>query len=242
MTQRKTPSLMYAEYHSPDPDSNGQVWRARLQLFDTAKRVCPEFLGKLSAEVFPVYENLAQNGYDFNVLWRSPSPFKALPQGGSLRSSLSKWAAEFNAEVGWLMDGAVQTFRLWRSAPDQRASLNWSTIHGHRVSLGMGKEFVFSYQGWESTLLTWAGYNEAVRRRFEEKLSDYEKETGALAESQGLVRAQRKYSPTNLEWFVLYQCLLVPLFSRFERSLATTSESPLPIPGFSRSAVSIRRR
>jgi hypothetical protein len=38
------------------------------------------------------------------------------------------------------------------------------------------------------------------------------------------------------------QGLLVSLFSRFERSLATTSESPLAIPGFSRSAASIRRR
>jgi hypothetical protein len=32
-----------------------------------------------------------------------------------------------------------------------------------------------------------------------------EKETRELAESMGLVQAQRKYGPDNLEWFVLYQ-------------------------------------
>jgi hypothetical protein len=34
---------------------------------------------------------------------------------------------------------------------------------------------------------------------------EYEKETREFAESRGLVRAQRKYSPDNFEWFVLYQ-------------------------------------
>ena len=32
-----------------------------------------------------------------------------------------------------------------------------------------------------------------------------EKETRKLAESLGLVRARRQYSPNNLEWFVSYQ-------------------------------------
>ena len=69
----------------------------------------------------------------------------------------------------------------------------------------MGDTFTFVCEGWETTLLPWPAYRDSVRRRFEEKLSDYEKETRALAKSQGLVRAQRKYSLKNLEWFVLYQ-------------------------------------
>jgi len=205
MTQRKTPSLLYAEYLSPDPDSSGQVWKARLQLFETVRRVYPKFLGKLLAEVFPLYARLAQDGYDFNVLWRSRSPYEALPRDSGLRSALSLWAVEFNAAVGWLMDDAIRTFRLWHVASDQRAALSWNTLHGHRLVVGMGDTFTFVCEGWETTLLPWPAYRDAVRRRFEEKLSDYEKETRALAKSQGLVRAQRKYSLKNLEWFVLYQ-------------------------------------
>ena len=39
----------------------------------------------------------------------------------------------------------------------------------------------------------------------EKKLLEYERHTRELAESLGLARVRRKYSPDNLEWFVLYQ-------------------------------------
>ena len=65
--------------------------------------------------------------------------------------------------------------------------------------------FEFRYQGWEVQLHTWSRYRRLLRQSFEEQLSEYEKKTRELAESCGLVGAQRKYSSYNLEWFVLYQ-------------------------------------
>ena len=54
-------------------------------------------------------------------------------------------------------------------------------------------------------MLTWPKYSQSLRQRFEKALLEYEKETRKLAEACGLVRAQLKFSPANLEWFVLYQ-------------------------------------
>lgn len=207
MARRKTPRLAYCEYVSADPDNSTQVWQARLRLIDTAKRVYPRFLKKLSTEVFPFYFKLAKNGYDFDeILWSSRvSPYEALTEDGGLKSALAKWAAGFNAEAAWLKDDALRTLRGWYVAPDWRVSLRWNTIHGHSGTLSIGEAFQFGFHGWETELLTWARYSDSVRGDFEKALSEYERKTRKLAESCGLVRARRKHSPDNFAWFVLYQ-------------------------------------
>src|SRR6266404_4299983 len=205
MAQRKTPPLEYAEYLSADPESSGQIWLARLRLFDTVRSVYPKFLDKLSSDVLPLYRRLAQDGYDLSRLWGPKPPYNALPQGSDLKSGLARWATEFNVNVGWLMDDALRTLRLWSLNSEEHKSLGWNTIHGHRIAFEMVDPFQFTFEGWETTLRTWAKYRESARRRFKEKLLAYEKKTRELAESLGLIRSRRQYSPDNLEWFILYQ-------------------------------------
>jgi hypothetical protein len=207
MGQRKTPRLAFwGEYVSPDTENSEEVYRARLELMRIVKRVLPQFLEKLSCDVFPLYEQLAKGGYDFDqILWTNSSPYTLLADDGGLKAVLSKWAAEFNAETEGLMDGALRTLRCWYVAPEWRESLKWDTIQASTSPPGIGRRFEFSFYGWETQLFTWAKYSELLRQSLKEKLLEYKKETGKLAESQGLVRARRKYSPENLEWFVLYQ-------------------------------------
>ena len=207
MAQRKTPLLAYCEYVSPDPDNSIEVSRARMQLIEAAKRVYPEFLEKLSTEVFPFYSELAGQGYNFdNILWSpSISPSDALPQESGLKSALYKWATEFNAKAAWLMDDALRTLRGWQVTPEWRESLRWNPLHSHSSTASAGKSFGFRFDRWEPELLTWSAYRESLRRRFKEKLAEYEKSARKLAESRGLVLSQRKYSPANFEWFVLSQ-------------------------------------
>ena len=95
--------------------------------------------------------------------------------------------------------------RGWYVAPDWRSSLAWDRYNGRRAVPAIGKTFELSHRGWEVQLLGWPAYSQSLRQGFETKLLEYEKETRELAESMGLVRARRKYSPDNLEWFVLYQ-------------------------------------
>lgn len=211
MAKRKTPSLAVSEYVSPNLDNSVQVWRARLQVIEAAKRVFPIFLKKLSADVFPLYCQLAKEGKlakgrnDFDKALWGKSPYDALTDDGGLKSALSKWAGHFNAEAEWLMVGALRTLRGWHVAPDWRESLAWDPHHGRKDRPAVGKAFEFCYQGWEVQLLTWQAYSESLRQSFETKLLEYAEQTRELAESMGLVRARRKYSPDNLEWFVLYQ-------------------------------------
>jgi hypothetical protein len=211
MAKRTTPSLAFSEYVSPDSDNSVQVWQARLRVIEAAKRVYPIFLKKLSADVFPLYYQLAKEGKlakgrnDFDKALWGKSPYDALTDDGGLKSALSKWAAHFNAEAEWLMVGALRTLRGWYVAPDWRESLAWDPHHGRRERPAVGNAFEFCYQGWEVQLLTWQAYSKSLRQSLEKKLLECEKQTRELAESMGLVRARRKYSPDNLEWFVLYQ-------------------------------------
>jgi hypothetical protein len=211
MAKRTTPSLAFSEYVSPNSGNSVQIWRARLQVIEAVKRVYPIFLEKLSADVFPFYYQLAKEGklakgrIDFDkALWGS-SPYEALTEDGDLKSALSKWAAHFNAGAEWLMVGALRTLRGWYVAPDWRDSLAWDCHHGRKERPTIGKTFEFCYQGWEAQLLTWPAYSQSLRQSFETKLLEYENQTRELAESRGLVRARRNYSPDNFEWFVLYQ-------------------------------------
>ena len=206
MARRKTPRLAYSEYVSLEPNST-QVWQARLRLIDAATRVFPKFLKKLSADVFPAYAELAKSGFDFDaVLWhpRLP-PHTMIPETSWLKSALSEWAGKFHAEPSWLLDETLRTLRGWYVAPDWRKSLRWNPIGGITSTLAMGERFQFVCEGWEMQLLTWADYRQSVLGRFELKLAEYEAASRNLAESHGLVRARRKYSPDNFEWFVLYQ-------------------------------------
>ena len=205
MLRRKTRSLKYAEYVPLDKVASGQAWLARLEVIETVRRLLPEFLDRLSVDVFPLYERSAKHGYNFDaILWATKSPYKALPEG-ELKSALSKWAAQFNADPCWLKDEALRTLRKWYVAADEYKSRSWNTIHGRRLAVVIGDDFNFSCKGWETTLLRWSEYRKSVTRRFEEQLLNYEKQTRKLAESKGLVCVNRKYSPRDLEWFVLYQ-------------------------------------
>jgi hypothetical protein len=207
LTRRKTPLLAYSEYVSTDPDNSNQVWGARLELIEAVKRVIPQFLKALSDDVFPLYEALAKAGYDFDrILYSSAgSRYEALSEDGGLKQALSEWAARFNANHPWLMDEALHALRSWCVAPESRKSLEWSSFHPSSRSGATGETFEFSFMPWETELFTWPRYRQLLRKKFEEKLSEYEKQTRGLAESCGLVRARRTYSPHNFDWFVLYQ-------------------------------------
>jgi len=217
MSRRKTPLLAYSEYDSPDRGQSTQAWQARLELIETSKRACPRFVKTLLSTALPLYRDLANTGYDIEqrILWGHPqaSAFQLLPEDSGLKSALRNWAAEFNvswqnaslesAET-WLMDEALYTLRDWFTFPDMRDALRWHNMHFSNT-VASGEPFEFHFMGWEMQQVTWARYSEMARKSFEEELANYQKKARDLAKSYGLILAQKKYSPDNLEWFVLYQ-------------------------------------
>jgi hypothetical protein len=213
MSKHENPSRVRPEYVSSRPGTSHQIWQARLELVEVAKRVFPKFLKKLATDVFPLYSQLTKNGtlaeegYDFQkALWQDDLPYLLENVlADELQLALLKWAEEFNALADWLILGALRSLDGWHRVPEWRESLHWDTLHGRSEEAVVAEPFVFHYKAWEADLFSWATYSATLRRRFEERLLEYERGMHRLAESHGLVRAARKYSLHNLEWLVLYQ-------------------------------------
>jgi hypothetical protein len=249
MGERKAPRLAaFGEYDWRGAEESHEVHRARLELMRTAARVFPQLLETLSRDVFPPFDQAAQQaklarpGYDFErALWAEDPGWKlgeALPEKSRLKSALSRWAKEFHVTADWLLVGAFRTLRLWRVAPDLRQALQWDTGHAESGPVVGGGAFEFSFIGWEPRLQTWAQYSQAVRESFERRLSGYEKETREMTEALGLVPARRQYSAVNLEWFVLYQFAGLSskaIADRSARAGHSTSESAV-LKGIKRAA------
>lgn len=210
MSKRENPRLaFFGEYFSPDAETSEPVYRARLQLIAATKKVFPEFFKKLSTDVFPLYEQLANSGYEFDrVLWvaRPQSPLGLLTDEGGLKQALLKWAGAFNAKAEWVMIGALRSLRGWHLDPNWHRSFWWDTLHS---TSGLGRriaeEFTFKHQLWDVQLLPWPHYRRSLLKDFERAVAEYEQKTRESAEALGLIRAPAKYSPVNLEWFALYQ-------------------------------------
>lgn len=123
---------------------------------------------------------------------------------------LMNWANEFNVGgESWILDGALQTLSFWRRNPDSRASLDLRRFATPYAvdTLSEGKEtlFRFEYPGWDPQFERWHVFRRAAVTEFEKQLQAYEKQQRSLMESQGAVRARRRYSIQNLKWFALYQ-------------------------------------
>ena|SRR5579862_5722122 len=206
MSKREAPRLAYfSEYSSEDSESNEAVYRARLLLLGELRKVLPIFFEKLARDVFPCYEDMAQAGYDFDGIVWTDSPLDLLPDDAAVKQALSDWASQFNANADWLVTGALRTLRAWHIKPERRQRLEWDS--GHFVS-GSGhwnaEGFQFQFEPWDGRL-PWSDYSRSLRKEFGKTVAAYERKTRQAAKANNLIRTQVKYSPVNLEWFVLYQ-------------------------------------
>jgi hypothetical protein len=205
--KRTSLPVAFSEYVSKNPDRSTQVWMARLEMIESTKQVFPDFLNSLLRNVFPLFCQLAKTGYDFDLILSAPrgSPYEALTNDCGLKQALFDWAQEFNADSGWLMDDAIRTLQGWYKYPDWRDSLRWMSLHCGSPYGTVGEPFTFSCAGWELEGTNWSDYRKFVHRCVDESLTKYGNEARALAQSNDLVKAQRKYSLANIKWFVLYQ-------------------------------------
>jgi hypothetical protein len=134
----------------------------------------------------------------------TPARWDALPGDSELKLALSKWATAFNADVEWIKSLALRILQDWYFVGKAKTIALGAWAHASQIST-TAEGFEFRYPGWELELLPWSIYRKSLEKRLQEKLLDYEKSARKLAASRGLVRSQRKYSPQNFDWFVLYQ-------------------------------------
>ncbi len=217
-TNERRRRLASSDYLSPDSDL--EEWLARHELIKAVKRVLPEFLERLSADVFPAYQRLAAEDNKFRTrrrstntgklfprIWGSANAWNVLPKNCELRTSLWEWSTKFNAQDPKFLDETLRTLRSWHDNADWRKNLRWHAVHGGRRKRAIGEGFAFECDAWDLTLSSWKEYSAWVRRRFAAALSDYGTKRRMLAAESNppLIPARREYSELNLEWFVQYQ-------------------------------------
>jgi hypothetical protein len=200
MAHRKPPKLAFFNEYLPPGSDNEEVYRARLLLIEAIKRCVPEFLQELLTIAFPLYENLADGGYNFNRIVWGPSAYQLLTEDRGLKRALADWSARFNAQRELVLVGALRTMRDWRTNRESRERLKWNTVNLlYGLAAQISEEFRF--RAWDVQSELWPAY----RRALLDELTKYEQKTRESAEAHGLRRARRTYSPVNLEWFALFQ-------------------------------------
>src|ERR1035441_1081592 len=133
--KRRKPSrpLSWGEFVVPDQNQNNQTAEARWRLMTAVLEVLPLFFACLRPKVYPTFALLARDkphdwdpGFNFEAFQQVSGPDQRLTP------CLLAWARTFHAaEEIWILDGALQTLRLWHRDPESRKSLD---ISGFRVS------------------------------------------------------------------------------------------------------------
>jgi hypothetical protein len=188
---------------------NQQVGNARWQLLLAIQRNVPEFFEQLRDEVYPAFAKLAKPGY-----WRTGFSFSMWQSRSDrdreLTPILMKWARRFHVEgETWILEGALQTLSTWNQFPHCRENLE---ILGFRKPVcvpGLISDhehaFHFEDEGWDPTLISFAGWCVNVRKRFDAAMKQHGQQMRALVKGRGGVRAVVRSREEHFDWLALYQ-------------------------------------
>ena len=207
---KRVTNLAWGEFIVPDQSQNTEIAGARWMLMEVVSRVWPRFFEQLRARVYPTFARLAENtpgywepGWTFDA-WQLQSD-----RDQQLTPVLLGWARAFHAEEPWILDGALQTLGMWRRDPALRESLDFGGFRASccvdTLSSEEDRLFTFEDDGWDPQFQTWGSFRDSTVRKFERLLDSYKQRMSSRMESQGAVRARKRYRVAHLEWFALYQ-------------------------------------
>jgi hypothetical protein len=132
-------------------------------------------------------------------------------------------ARRFNVEgETWILEGALQTLSTWNKFPHCRENLE---ILGFRKPVcvpGLISDhehaFHFEDEGWDPTLISFAGWRVNVRKRFDAAMKQHGQQMQALVKARGGLPAVFRSSEEHFDWLALYQCAHASLESIAERA------------------------
>jgi hypothetical protein len=207
---KKVRNLAFGEYILLEQSQNAQITGARWMLMEVVSRLLPRFFEQLREQVYPTFARLAENrpgywepGWTFET-WQSQSD-----PDQQLTPRLIAWARAFQAEEAWILEGALQTLWLWYRDPESRKSLDISgfrsSCYVDTLSSDEDQQFTFEHYGWDPQFQRWASFRDSAIKKFQEHLAAYEQRLSSLMESQGAVRARKRYRVAYFDWFAWYQ-------------------------------------
>jgi hypothetical protein len=122
-----------------------------------------------------------------------------------------KWARGFNVETEeWILSGALQTISRWHRFPDSPRQLDLTNFRQivaetNPIREG-GRHFRFHADGWDPTLMSFAGWREGVTNKFKQVILKYERTMGGKAKQRGLEPTVQRFSPEHFDWLALFHC------------------------------------
>ena len=201
---------------------NQQTSNARWQFVLALRRNVPEVFERLRDDAYPSFARLAKPGY-----WRIGLSFSMWQSRSDLDRQLTPilmtWARRFNLEgETWILEGALQTLSIWNKFSHCRENLE---ILGFRKPVCVSglvwsheHAFHFEDEGWDPTLISFAGWRIQARKRWEASLKPYRQQMQALAKERGGMRAVVRSSEEHFDWLALYQCANASLQSIANRA------------------------
>jgi hypothetical protein len=203
-------NLAWGDYILRDQGQNTELAGSRWILMEVVSRVLPRFFEQLSDRVYPTFARLAKDrpgywepGWTFET-WQLQSD-----SNQQLTPVLLGWARRFHAEETWILEGALQTLWLWSQDLEL---LKLLYIGGFRSSCCVNtlsseaeRQFTFTHDGWDPQFQTLASFRGLFKKQVQSDLDAYVQRLSSLMESQGAVRARKRYRVAHFEWFALYQ-------------------------------------
>jgi len=207
MAKRTTPQLGMGDYVTQDPEDSQSVFFARIALIEATRRHLPQFLQRLSREVFPEFCRLVEGNGSLRgipITWQMAQSLSSGIEHERFNQVLIGWARAFNAEEEWILQQAWRALQVWLAFPEFRESLEWGQGHAWR-EVFRSERFQFEWESWQVQLRPWTKYRAGLQRAFEKAVKEFEITTRAAALAHGLISAPRTHSADNFDWFILYQ-------------------------------------
>jgi hypothetical protein len=188
---------------------NQQMVSARRLLMVTVRRVVPQFFERLRDDVYPTFARLAEakpglrhRGGNFSI-WLS-----RFDRDDEFKPVLMEWARRFHVEgEEWILDGARKTLSGWHRLRSRKEL----EIDGFRQFVavpGLIRDhehaFHFDDDGWDPTVLSFAGWRATVRKGFEVAMKQHGQQMRALIQARDGIAAVRRSSAEHFEWLAHY--------------------------------------
>lgn len=190
----------------------------RKQLLHAIKRLRPDVLSSLAADVLPLYRKFYRpdvrqyhlmhwwqlrdaNDQKWNRL-RAASGGEVFPLF-HLERALWRWADTYNLKEDWFLDYALQTLRLWcqQGTHEER---DWAySLEGPRYTVvDVPSKFHFEYDPWDPKVDTWKSYKRRLNDSFVSAVDAYSEAITAALLAEKKKIARQTYEEAHYKWII----------------------------------------
>ncbi len=184
-----------------DPGNIGK-WKAQRLFLEAIRKEAPQVLKALKEDVLPKCPSTKTVK---NLRWFTIKRDRQYNrQYSELRDALLFWADRFNLREEWILEIALKTVMLWRSAKSQAEiePLHWFIpgVGYWGVVSDEDAAIKFSRSGWDPIAETRTTFKKRMMADFESFLENYLDKLDAIVQERGLKKTPKKNENEHFTW------------------------------------------